>query len=125
LRLLRFALVDAVRGEPDFWSVADIKNADFRATVGSGATTVHASFSMRSAKQSLVGTLDIELRTSGGAVTALKGYADCTASGSGTWTPGAPSGEFPLKFAFVLAPQAKDTVPPQAAMYGREYLGGH
>jgi hypothetical protein len=124
LRLLRFALVDAVRGEPDFWTVADIKQSEFRATTGNGAVAVHASFSMQTAKQTLSGTMDLEIKTDGDEVTHVKGYAACTASGSGTWTPGAPEGKFPLKFAFVLAPQTKDTVPPQAAMYGREYLTG-
>ncbi len=120
LRLCRFALVDAVRGEPDFWQVAQIKSKSFSIT--GGALT--GTFSMSSGKQALTGAFEAELKISGDQVTAFKGFASTTARGSGTWTPGAPDGEFPLKFAFVLAPATKDTVPPQAAMFGREYLTG-
>ena len=67
--------------------------------------------------------LEAELNISGNKITVFKGYADATAWGQGTYTPGAPSGKFPIKFAFLIAPATKDSVAPQAAMFGREYLG--
>ena len=124
LRLCRFTLVDAVRGEPDFWATANIVDKSFEFLPRPVGNRLHGRFSMRSARQTLEGSLELELAIDGDKVVAAKGYADCTASGSGQWTPGAPEGKFPLKFAFVLAPATKDTVPPQAAMYGREYLTG-
>jgi hypothetical protein len=124
LRILRFTLVDAVRGEPDFWSSAQIESERLTTIEREGTYTVQGAFAMKSARQSLKGTLQLALTFDGDKVASAKGYADCVASGSGTWTPGAPEGEFPLKFAFVLAPATKDTVPPQAAMFGREYLTG-
>lgn len=124
LRLLRFCLVDAVRGEPDFWTQSEVESGEFKVTSDGTLTKIKASFSMKSVGQSLSGTFDAELSIGKGRLTSFKGYADCTASGSGTWTPGAPEGYFPLKFAFVIAPEAIDTVAPQAAMIGREYLTG-
>ncbi len=120
MRILRFTLVDAVRGEPDFWAPTEI----VASSLGVAGNRLTGSFSMKNAKQTLKGTIDAELTIERGRVTGLKGYADCVATGSGTWTPGAPNGEFPLKFAIVAAPTGKDTVAPQAAMYGREYLTG-
>jgi hypothetical protein len=120
LRLCRFAFVDAVRGEPDFWSTAHIKSRSF--TVKGGILT--GEFEMGSPRQTMLGKFEAEFTVANGKVTAFKGYADCTASGSGQWTPGAPEGKFPLKFAFMLAPPTKDTVAPQAALFGREYLTG-
>jgi hypothetical protein len=124
LRLCRFALVDAVRGEPDFWRLEHIKSRVFEVVNGPEGKTIVGSFSMLSGRQSLVGRIEAAFTVSSGRVTAFKGYAECTASGSGTYTPGAPEGKFPLKFAFVLAPATRDTVAPQAAMFGREYLTG-
>jgi hypothetical protein len=121
LRLCRFTLVDAVRGEPDFWQIGQIESKAFSVV---GGKHVSGRFSMRSARQTLEGTLELVFSVRDGKLADAKGYAECTASGSGQWTPGAPEGKFPLKFAFVMAPPTKDTVPPQAAMYGREYLTG-
>ena len=124
LRLCRFTFVDAVRGEPDFWSVGQIRERKFTVTSDRTGTTLNATFTMESARQTLTGLFESRFTIRDGTVSDFKGYAECTASGSGQWTPGAPERKFPLKFAFVMAPNTKDTVPPQAAMYGREYLTG-
>jgi hypothetical protein len=124
LRLCRFTLVDAVRGEPDFWQEANIESKSFSVVNGPNGRCVSGKFAMKSARQTLQGDLELVFTVREGKLVTAKGYAACTASGSGTWTPGAPDGTFPLKFAFVMAPESKDTVPPQAAMYGREYLTG-
>ncbi len=124
LRLCRFTFVDAVRGEPDFWQAGQIKDKSFSVKKSGGGYVLTGSFSMASGKQSLSGAFESELTIAGDKVTAFKGFASTVARGSGTYTQGAPEGEFALKFAFVLAPKAIDTVAPQAAMFGREYLTG-
>jgi hypothetical protein len=122
IRLCRFALVDAVRGEPDFWTLGEVRIGAFSIKNG---RTLTGSFKMSTAdgKRGLEGTLEAELRVEGARIAAFKGFAETTAWGQGTWTPGAPEGKFPLKFAFVLAPNGIDAVAPQAAMFGKEYLG--
>ncbi len=125
LRLCRFALVDAVRGEPDFWKPGELVRRSFRIErPASGRMRLLGSFSMATAdrRRGLEGGLEAELRIIGDRLAAFRGYAEGTAWGEGTYTPGAPPGKFPIKFAFVLAPRDGATVAPQAAMYGREYL---
>lgn len=126
MRLCRFALVDAIRGEPDFWRPEEIRSKKFEVDKNpKGGFSLKGSYSMQTAdgKRGLEGTLEVEFNIADNKTTAYKAFADCTAWGQGTYTPGAPAGKFPLKFAFMLAPAAKDTVAPQAAMFGREYLG--
>jgi len=125
-RLCRFTLLDAIRGEPDFWRPEEIRSGKFEAAKNlKGGYVLKGTFAMQTAdgKRGIEGKLEGEFSISGERITAFKGFADSTAWGSGTYTPGAPDGKFPLKFAFLLAPAAKDTVAPQAAMFGREYLG--
>lgn len=126
LRLCRFAFVDAIRGEPDFWRPEEIRTSSFLVEKGkNGEWMLSGKFSMATSdnRRGLEGAFEGVLKASGGTVSSFKGYAEGTAWGQGTYTPGAPEGKFPIKFAFVLAPNAIDTVAPQAAMFGREYLG--
>lgn len=125
-RLCRFTFVDAIRGEPDFWRPEEIRANKFEVTKNpKGGYLLKGPFAMQSAdgKRGIEGTLEAELNITDQKITAFKGFAESTAWGSGTYTPSAPTGKFPLKFAFLLAPAAKDSVAPQAAMFGREYLG--
>lgn len=125
-RLCRFAFVDAIRGEPDFWRREEVRSKSFSLTKTSGAgLLLKGSFLMTTAdgNRGMEGTLEAEIAVKENKVSAFKGFAATTAWGQGTYTPGAPAGKFPVKFAFVLAPNSKETVSPQAAMYGREYLG--
>jgi hypothetical protein len=120
-RLCRFAFVDAIRGEPDFWRTQEIRKSEF--TVGpNGKLMGEFSMSTADGKRGLEGTFEAEIKAAAGKVIGFKGYAEATAWGSGTYTPGAPIGQFPMKFAFVIAPKTKDSVAPQAAMFGNEYL---
>ncbi len=120
-RVCRFAFVDAIRGEPDFWQTGELKTSSFRIVLPG---LLKGEFTMATAdgKRGIEGKFEAEFSASGGRVSAFRGYAEGTAWGSGTYTPGAPEGKFPIKFAFVMAPRSKDTVAPQAAMFGREYL---
>lgn len=122
-RLCRFALVDAIRGEPDFWRLSELVRTEFR-VVTPGRLTGTFAMTTSDRKRGFEGTFEAEFAVREGTVSRFKGYAEGKAWGSGTYTPGAPEGKFPLKLAFVMAPEAKDTVAPQAAMFGREYLTG-
>lgn len=118
LRLCRFALVDAIRGEPDFWRIDQIRARSFSVE----GSLLKGTFAMQTpdGKRGLTGSIELQFAKDGG----IKGFAETTAWGAGTYTPNPPAGKFPLKFAFVMAPKAADTVAPQAAMFGREYLIG-
>ena len=125
LRLCRFAFVDAVRGEPDFWRVADIVSRSFSVERSpDGTFSLTGTFSMSHPQRSFTGTFEAVIEIGKGKLTSFKGFAEGTASGQSTYTPNPPDGEFPLKIAFVLAPDAKDTVAPQATFFGRSYLTG-
>ena len=126
MRLCRFALVDAIRGEPDFWRPEEIRSKKLElAKNPKGGYLLKGIYAMRTAdeKRGIEGGFEAELQITNDKITAFKGFAEATAWGQGTYTPGAPSGKFPIKFAFLLAPSTKDSVAPQAAMFGREYLG--
>lgn len=122
LRLCRFGFVDAIRGEPEFWQISEIRSAEFSAKVVGNKVTLSGSFEMESgdSRRGIVGNLILEI----GRENQVRGYAEATAWGASRYTPNPPQGKFPLKFAFVLAPKAPDTVAPQASMIGPEYLRG-
>lgn len=119
LRLCRFVFVDAIRGEPDFWRGDQIRSRSFKVS----GTSLTGSFEMQTAdgKRGMAGSLELQISKSG----KVKGFAETISWGPGTYTPNPPAGKFPLKFAFIMAPKTRDTVAPQAAMFGREYLTGY
>ena len=126
MRLCRFALVDAIRGEPDFWRPEEIQSNKLEVAKNpKGGLLLKGTYKMQTAdkKRGVEGAFEAELQIISDKVAAFKGFAEATAWGQGTYTPGAPSSKFPIKFAFLLAPATKDSVAPQAAMFGREYLG--
>jgi len=126
LRLCRFVFNDAVRGEPDMWTLSQIKKRDFTGTVKGDTVSLSGNFLMQTEdnKRGIEGELDAEISFSNGELATFKGVADTQAWGRSTYTPDEPEGRFPLKFAFIVAPKAKDTVAPQATSYGQSYLTG-
>ncbi len=126
LRLCRFVFNDAIRGEPDMWRPQEISERSFSASRKGDVVTLEGSFAMATAKRErgLKGKLTAEIRFSGERVVGFKGVADTTAWGQSNYTPNPPKGEFPLKFAFILAPTTPDTVAPQATNHGASYLTG-
>jgi hypothetical protein len=120
-RLCRFALVDAIRGEPDFWRPSEVRTSSFR-VVRPGRLEGEFSMATADGKRGLEGKLEAEFAVQNGRIQSFKGYAEGLAWGRGTYTPSPPAGRFPIKFAFVAAPKSADTVAPQAAMFGREYV---
>lgn len=124
-RLLRFAFVDAIRGEPDFWQKKEIRKSDLRvSSTVPGVYKITGSFAMSTAdnRRGLEGTFEAELKFADDKLTQFDGFAQTTAWGQSTYTPNPPAGKFPLKFAFLLTPAAKDTVAPQATFFGQEYI---
>ena len=126
LRLCRFVFNDAVRGEPDMWTLSQIKKREFSATVEEDVVTLRGNFHMQTEdnKRGIEGKIHAEVRYKEGDVLDFKAVADAEAWGRSTYTPDEPEGRFPLKFAFVMAPKARDTVAPQATSYGPSYLTG-
>lgn len=135
-RLLRFHLVDNVRGEPDFWRRADLRAANLTLRVADA----------RSGRLVLEGTARMEHGGERGYEARLQGYlaydkkqdrltrfdllAWGDAWGEGRYTRGAPSGRFPLVVAASLAgnggadsQSGADRVPPQASRDLSGYLG--
>lgn len=126
LRLCRFVFNDAIRGEPDMWLPQEISERSFKATRKGDLVVLEGVFAMATSNRGrgLKGTLTAEVRMSGDKVVGFKGVADTTAWGRSTYTPNPPDGEFPLKFAFIVAPKTPDTVAPQASNHGASYLTG-
>lgn len=139
-RVARFHLLDNIRGEPDFWKPEEVRVADFTArrlwptaeSAGSGDggpvwVEVAGRFEIRSDddRRGFVGGLKgwIVIDSASGRVSDVRLYAGGACWGSGTWTPGAPEGRFPLKLGIVPADdEAARLVPPQAAQCGERYL---
>lgn len=123
-RIARFHLVDNVRGEPDFWSDAQVKRIDVTVTAkGNGAYAFSGPFAMETSDgaRGLKGNLEGELKLdpSGEKLVRFKAYAEATAWGAGTYTPKPPEGHFPLVFAIVdVHDELAKVTPPQAALYG-------
>jgi len=128
-RLVRYHLVDNVRGEPPMWSNADIRALEVKLVRSADSFALSGSFELRTANDdrgyvgSLEGTLSLERGTR--RVSALTLLAEGEAWGRGHWTPGQPKGRFPLLVAFVL-PEEGDSiargVPSQAASCGLDYI---
>jgi hypothetical protein len=134
-RLIRFHLVDNVRGEPPVWSREEIRQADLTLLVEDGAA----------GRLRLEGTARMEAPANDGG--AARGYdarlqgaltydraADRftqldllswgEAWGEGRYTGGAPQGRFPLVIAFSLAGSAAaDCIPPQGSRDLASYFG--
>jgi hypothetical protein len=127
-RLVRFHLIDNVRGEPDMWKPGEVKSATFSLkALGKGGYSLNGSFGTATANngRGVEGILEGELTLDPkeDRIVGFKAYAQTKAWGAGTYTPNPPPGKFGLVFAIVTAtaPYAKDT-PPAAALYGdREY----
>lgn len=130
-RLVRFHLVDNVRGEPPMWTPADVRKADLALVVEDPA----------SGRLRLEGTAELRTPDSArGYEARLQGYVEYDraadrfqrfdllswgrAWGEGAYTRRAPAGKFPLLIAFSLAGNAPaDRVPPQASRDRGEYFG--
>jgi hypothetical protein len=134
-RMVRFHLIDNVRGEPDMWEADQVRQAQFTATAGvpqgdrqpftfAGEFSQRRSDGRRGQEGTIHGELLLDTRTA--RVVRFRAYSEGVAWGESQFTPGAPRGRFPLVIAMIEAedPIAR-TVPPQAIWMGREYLRPH
>jgi hypothetical protein len=129
MRLVRFHLVDNVRGEPDMWSEADVQQADLRLRVedaASGRLRLEGSAKMqregrRAYEARVQGYLKFDRTRERFTRFDLLSWGE--AWGEGTYTGGAPPGRFPLVIAASLAGDTPgDRIPPQASRNLRDYF---
>ncbi len=134
-RVVRFHLVDGVRGTPDMWGLNEVHHADFQAKVvrQEGAVRTLAwkgEFAMRGTRRSAVGERqrveqghagalegEIDLHVSAGRVLRFRALSEGRAWGEGSYTPYPPPGRFRLLIAMVEAgaqDEIAHTVPPEA-----------
>jgi len=129
MRLVRFHLVDNVRGEPDMWTEADVQQAELRLRVedaASGRLRLEGSVKMqregrRGYEARVQGYLTYDRKTERFTRFDLLSWGE--AWGEGTYTGGAPPGRFPLVIAASLAGDTPgDRIPPQASRNLRDYF---
>ncbi|MBX9693138.1 MAG: hypothetical protein K2Z81_12185 [Cyanobacteria bacterium] len=123
-RMVRFHLVDNVRGEPDMWRKGQVKSVSFHARLLDKNQSVktyefQGGFSMAAAsggrgfKGSITGQFDVV--TEKPKVSRFRAMAQGKAWGVSRFTPRAPAGQFPLMIAMIEASdEVSRVVPPQA-----------
>src|SRR5262249_48057520 len=114
-RLARFHLLDNTRGEPPAWKVDEVKKLDMALKDGKLTGTVHLETKngQRGYQAKWFGIVEVK----GGKVTRFDLVAKGLYWGEGTFTKGAPPGQFPFAVAFTLSPgtSVADRVLPGAA----------
>jgi hypothetical protein len=129
-RLVRFHLVDNVRGEPDAWSPGDIRESALTLRVEdpkAGRLALEGTARMqrggtRSYEARIQGHLTFDRQQDRLTRVDLLSWGE--AWGEGTFTRGAPAGRFPLVIAASLAGNTgADQVPPQGSRNLESYLG--
>ena len=136
-RILRFHLIDNLRGEPPLWSAEEVRASEMTLAVQE-QTPGHVL--LRLEGKALLATAADPAKAVRGYDAALLGYVrydrkadridrfDVVALGEhwgqGRFTQGARPGRQPLGVAFELArgDKPRDTVPPQGAREEREYF---
>jgi hypothetical protein len=129
MRIVRFHLVDNVRGEPDMWTEADVQQADLHLRVedaAAGRLRLEGSAKMqregrRGYEARVQGYLTYDRKKERFTRFDLLSWGE--AWGEGTYTGGAPPGRFPLVIAASLAGDTPgDHIPPQASRNLRDYF---
>jgi hypothetical protein len=133
LRLVRFHLIDNVRGEPDMWTAEQVKKAEFVMRRSDGGTSrpgsdefeIHGAFAMEYADRSRgqVGALDgrVCIDRASRRVRRFRAYSEGQAWGASTYTSGAPEGRFPIVIAMIEADdEISRLTPPQALGCGND-----
>lgn len=125
-RLVRYHLIDNVRGEPDMWSGEEIAKSNFSARyIGSNATGKTYEFrgdfaqrkknNKRGSQGNIYGRFEIANNRS--MLTSFRAYAQMQAWGASRFTPGAPSGTFPMVVCMIETHDDVSKVVPPQAMY--------
>lgn len=125
-RMVRFHLVDNVRGEPDMWEKKELKESSFTAKLLKQTATaktyeMQGVFRQQTAnnKRGVEGKIDgqFEIDPQAGKISRLRAFGQASAWGASTFTPGAPAGRFHMVIAMVDADDAITKVVPPQAMY--------
>jgi hypothetical protein len=134
-RLIRFHLVDNVRGEPPMWAQAEIRQAELTlqvADAAAGRLRLEGTARMQAPANGWAAERGYDARLQGTLTydrtaerfTQVNLLAWGEAWGEGRYTGGAPQGRFPLVIAFSLAGSAAaDRVPPQGSRESSAYFG--
>jgi hypothetical protein len=121
-RIVRYHLVDNTRGTPTGWSAAEIRAAEIKLDGGRLVGRVHLETKdgRRGYRAALLGFIAVK----DGKLTRFDLVGRGTFWGQGTYTPGAPQGEFSLAVAFTLADPADplSKVVPDAVRCYPDYL---
>lgn len=122
IRLARFHLVDNTRGEPPMWETDEIveKAVELKDGKLSGSLHLRTASGDREFKVDLLGYIGVTEEK----ITRFDLVAKGLFRGEGTFTRGAPKGDFPLGIAFRLADGSDlaDGIPPQGS---RGWLDGY
>ncbi len=123
-RIVRFHLVDNVRGEPDMWIKGQVTNVTFHAKLISGTRTAKTysfqggfKLANSSRERGFEGSINgvFEVPTGQTQLSRFRALAKGQAWGRSRFTPGEPTGKFPLVIAMVEATDdVSRVVPPQA-----------
>lgn len=127
VRIARFHLIDNTRGEPPFWGAGDVRHAEAIIEPDGGVrgrVELRTGDGARSYRVELAGRVAAD----GGGLRRFDLLATGLYEGHGTYTRGAPEGEFPFAVSFAMLgvdpPQAVHRVVPGAARGGAgSYLG--
>lgn len=130
LRLVRFHMVDNVRGEPHMWAPHELSRVEFSSEWidrSKRRLRFYGAFAMstKSGDHGMEGVMEGEFAYGPDTwrIERFRAYATATAWGSGQWAPNPPPGRFPMVFGIVDATDdLTKSVPPQAAQYGLDYL---
>lgn len=124
-RIIRFHLVDNVRGLPDHWRPDEIKTASIESKdLSQNEIHFGGPFSMetREGNRGLRGTIEGSIRIENNEIREFRAFAECDAWGHSKGTRGPPPGVFPLKIAFYeTSDQISQVVFPQGWFVGEEY----
>jgi hypothetical protein len=101
MRIARFHLVDNTRGEPPFWSEAEVKRLEVTLRKGTLSGAVHLE--TKSGDRGFSGRVFGFVEAKDGKVTRFDVVATGEFWGEGTYTTGAPKGKFPFAVAFALS----------------------
>jgi hypothetical protein len=130
-RMVRYHLIDNVRGEPDMWRDKEIKRVLFTARFVGGSTSakdyeLHGDFAQQTSdgKRGLEGSIDgrFQVATQSAMISRFRAFARMQAWGQSRFTPSPPPGRFPLVIVMIEANDSvSSVVPPQAMSEWSDY----
>jgi len=128
-RLIRFHLVDNVRGEPPMWRAEEVRQGELALVVddpSSGRLRLEGAARMAAEGRGYDARVQgyVEYDRTRDRITRFDVLSWGEAWGEGSYTRGAPKGRFPLRVALSLAGNSPaDRVPPQASRDLGAYFG--